>query len=333
MAEIIRKTECTFFGPWLLDSAALAALDEIIDEQWARLEVHKKIRIAKAVRRNRSRLRKSDSEPERSDGESTVEDKEIQRRAANDYPDDGCMITLTLSSGNRVRVKRFREAVNDVHCQDQEVAKIEVRLCCGGIRGDLVVPTPDNNHGLSLVTLPEASEQADELFVRLHRWSDQHKPAWIRRVRSSSRDTIPLGPVLAGLLILVMGASGILTGAISVKNTVKDKIRELVAKGVKPEDQGRALELLLRQSAGIPNAGEAIILPTWFYVGVAVVVVAAVFLCYPAHTAFEIGKGVASVRRQKSYDSFLSKKLPAFLIMGVLASILGSFAFGLLRSK
>ena len=36
---------------WLLDKAAFDALDEIIDEQWARLEAHRKRRIDNAVRR------------------------------------------------------------------------------------------------------------------------------------------------------------------------------------------------------------------------------------------------------------------------------------------
>jgi hypothetical protein len=169
VAEIIRKTESTFFGPWLLDSAALVALDEILDEQWARLEAHRKRQIDNAVRRERDRLSKTDSNIEHSEDQRKVVDKEIRQRVQNDYPDDGRTITLTLSSGNKVRVNSFREAANDAHCQDHEVVKIEVRLCCGGIRGDLVVATPDKNQGLSLVTLPEASEQAVELFVRLHR--------------------------------------------------------------------------------------------------------------------------------------------------------------------
>ena len=42
-----------------------------------------------------------------------------------------------------------------------------------------------HEYGLSLVTLPEASEQADELFVRLNRWSEEYKPDWFRRLHGS----------------------------------------------------------------------------------------------------------------------------------------------------
>ena len=134
------------------------------------------------MRRERDRLGKSDSKTGLSEDQHKALDKEIRQRAENDYPDDGRTIILTFSSGNKVRVNSFREAANDVHCQDHKVVKIEVRLCCGGIRGDLVVPTPDKNHGLSLVTLPEAAEQAAELFVRLHRWCEQYKPDVLRRL-------------------------------------------------------------------------------------------------------------------------------------------------------
>ena len=37
MAQLIRKTESSYHGPWLLDKAALAELDEIIVDQVGRL--------------------------------------------------------------------------------------------------------------------------------------------------------------------------------------------------------------------------------------------------------------------------------------------------------
>ncbi|MGA2254164.1 MAG: hypothetical protein ABSG53_05835 [Thermoguttaceae bacterium] len=183
MAQIIRKTESAFPGPWLLDQAALAALESILDEQWSRLEAHKKVQISNAVRRERSRRSRADSEAEHPDDEHKVEAKDIRERFENEYPDDGRTITLTFSTGNKLPVSSFREAAEDVNCQHHEVTKIAVRLRCGGVRGDLEVPTPDKNPGLSLVTLPEASEQADELFVVLHRWAEQHKPDWFRMLR------------------------------------------------------------------------------------------------------------------------------------------------------
>jgi hypothetical protein len=332
MAEIIRKTESTFSGPWLLDSAALAALDEIIDEQWSRLEAHKKGQIASAVRREQYRLTMSDSNPQRSENERKAEENEIRQRIENDdrYSGDGRTITLTLSSGNKVRVNSFREAAHDVNCQDHEIAKIEVKLYCGGIRGDVVVPTPDKSRGLSLVTLPEASAQADELFVRLHRWAEQYKPDWFRQICGMGAFGAWLFALMFLLLFLLIG---LVTGTISEQNSWRDEVRELVAKGVKPEDHGRALELLLRKSADLAIEPSAIQAPLWFSIAAVIMVIVASLLSFPARTAFEIGNGAGSVRRQQRYDRFLRKIIPTFLIMGVLASVLGSFAFEYLRPK
>ena len=322
MAEIIRKTEATFFGPWLLDSAALAALDEIIDEQWLRLEAHKREQIEEAMRQAR----------ERSPDTRTVDDKDIRRRAENDdrYQGDGRMIVLTLSSGNKVRVNSFREAADDVNCQDHEVTKLEVRLYCGGIRGDLVVPvlTPNKGPGLSLVTLPEASERADELFVRLRKWAEQYKPDLFRQMCGMG----PLGAwATFGIFLMLLAMIGFSTGTIYETSTWKDEVRELLANGVNPDNQGRALELLLQKVASRPEEGAKLNLPTWFVIGAAILAVFATLFTIKARTAFEIGRGAASVYRQKQYDRFLRKIVPAFLIMGVSASILGSVFFEFMR--
>jgi hypothetical protein len=326
--QIIRKTESTFFGAWLLDSAALAALDEIIHEQQQRLEEHRKRQIEKATRLRRDRHRKSVSDSERS-ADQKVEDKEIRHQVEIEYPAAVRIITLTLSSGDKVRVSSFREAADDVTFKGHEVTKVEVGLRCADIRGDLVGPTPDKNHGLSLITLPEASEPADELFVRLNQWAEQFKPGFLRRLQS-----LPSGllVIFAGALMIMVAMLGIITRAIPTKNSWRTEARELVAKGLKPEDHSRALELLLRYSAGLDTDVEFSQIPAWYKVTFVTAMVVAMLLSFGGDTAFEIGRGAARVRRQKVHSAFLRRTL-AFLIYGVMASILGSFAFNYIWPK
>jgi len=118
-----------------------------------------------------------------------------------------------------------------------------------------------------------------------------------------------------------------MTGAIYETSTWKDQVRELLANGVEPDNQGRALELLLQKVASRPEEGAKLNLPTWFVIGAAILAVFATLFTIKARTAFEIGRGAASVKRQKQYDRFLRIFIPAFLTMGVLASILGSAIF------
>lgn len=332
MTEIIHKTTNAYFGPWLLDRASLDALDEIIVEQWGVLQAHRKRLIDNAVRRERDRRGKPDSNAELSEGQSDQQNKEIRQRAEEEYayPDDGRTITLTLSSGNKVRVSNFRDAANDVNCQGHEVVKIEVKLYCAGIRGDVVVPTADKSKSLSLVTLPEASEQAVELFVRLNRWAEEHKPDWFHRIRGIG--AVPAW-ALAALIVFFFSVIAYLTGGMRINSPWMEEVRNFVAKGVKPDDYGRALELLLQHVAGVSDQSQVIGMPIWWYVAAVTTAIVASLLSIQARTAFEIGKGVKSIRRQKWYNGFLRKSIVGFLIMGVLASALGSMVFDLLRSK
>jgi hypothetical protein len=224
----------------------------------------------------------------------------------------------------------LREAADDVSCQGHEVEKLEVRLYCGGIRGDLVVPVliPNKGLALSLVTLPEASERADELFVRLRKWAEQYKPDVFRQICG-------MGPIVAWILslaiLVLLFTIGSLTGTVYETSTWKDEVRELLTNGVKPDDQGRALELLLQKEAGLTLERTTLKLPTWFLICAALCAGFAILLSFKARTAFEIGRGVASVKHQKLYDRFLRIAIPAFLVMGVLASAIGSWLFEFVR--
>jgi hypothetical protein len=174
------------------------------------------------------------------------------------------------------------------------------------------------------------SEQAVELFVRLHRWCEQYKPDLLRRLWGAKQATVPF---LAGLFVFLCSVIAMVTGSVSIKDPWREEVNTLIAKGVKTEDHGRALELLLRKLADLPADRQMFYPPTWFLVTAATAAVVALMLSFGARTAFDIGKGMASVRRQKRYLRFLQKSVPTFLILGVLASMLGSFAFDFLRSK
>jgi hypothetical protein len=72
--------------------------------------------------------------------------------------------------------------------------------------------------------------------------------------------------------------------------------------------------------------------PAWL-VGVAIALtVIAILLSFQARTGFEIGKGAASISRQKRYDRFLRKAIPGFLA-AVLAGAAGEFVYATLWSK
>jgi hypothetical protein len=310
MPELIRKLESSNHGPWLLDKAALDELDDIILDQVGRLKEHRKTEITAAVRREQYQRRKTDTE----------DDRDIRKEIESDHPDVTRVITLTLSSGHKIRPDSLREATTDIHCRDEKVTKIEVGLCYGDIRGDLVVPGA-NMKALTIVTLPEASKPADELFVKLDMWAEQHRPGVLRLMQGMMP---PLPMFLAALLIILFTISGLIIGILPKKSDARTEARKLVLKGVKPEDHSLALEILLRQISGLDNEADFSKVPPWYKVMVGVVLSIGALCSFGASTAFDIGKGSVSVRRQKGYAWFLRIAVPSFLIMGVLASLLAA---------
>jgi hypothetical protein len=146
MVRVIHPCEERFRGPWLLDQEALAALDKVIDEQWRQLEAHKKHRIENAIRRNRNEMRNSDWYKGLDKEQQEEEDRKSKQTAEDDslYADDGCFVTLTLASGIKVEDSRFSALSVAAQCQDQVVTKAEVRLVCGGVKVELIVPTVPN---------------------------------------------------------------------------------------------------------------------------------------------------------------------------------------------
>jgi hypothetical protein len=82
--------------------------------------------------------------------------------------------------------------------------------------------------------------------------------------------------------------------------------------------------LLIRQTTSLDNELDFSRLPPWYKVLVGVVLGIGALCSFGASTAFEIGKGATSVRRQKQYAQFLWKAVLGFLVMGVLASLFGN---------
>jgi len=181
VARIIYPCEVAFPGPWLLDSSALTELDSLIAEQWKRLSAYKKKEIEKTFDREKYQLQTLDSYNQLDENARKEEDKKLRQKIENDplYSDDGYTVTLTLVSNVKVVESSFTAADSAPECQGQLVKKAEVRIVCGGIKVEMIVPAPDKLRSLSLLTLPEGSEPAVEAFIKFRKWADERRPDWL----------------------------------------------------------------------------------------------------------------------------------------------------------
>jgi hypothetical protein len=331
---VIHPWQESLSGPWLLDNACLQELDRIVAEQWTQLEAHRKKLIENAVDREKYQMRKLPWYNNLQEVERKEEDKRIKQHIENDplYADDGCTVTLTLASGTRVVEPSFERAALAQACQGQLVIRADVKLACGGIKVELVVPRLDKGHALSIVVLPEGSVPAWEVFVKLRLWAEDHKPDWLRILNGSVIGVWAIAAMLFIMfcLLALVTQSG---SATSVGPSWRTDARDLVNKDIKPDDHGKALTILLRSALDPREPKDVMPVPFWLIAVGVTIFITALLLSYPASTVFEIGSGRGRVRRQKAYAYFLRRSIPAFLIFGVLASFFGTAVFELIRGQ
>ena len=201
MAQIIYPCQHSWLGPWLLDAQALEKLDTVLIEQWKVLEAHKKRLINNAVEREKYQMRKLDWYNKLPEADRIKEDEKIREKAQSnpEYADDGIKIVFTLPKGRKVLEDSFHKAIVDPALVEEVVTKAEFNShFCGGVKATLVVPATATakDKSLSIITLPEGSEPARELFVRLQLWADEHQPGWLRRLNGVEAPGIV---ILAGL--------------------------------------------------------------------------------------------------------------------------------------
>src|SRR4029079_5923391 len=135
----------SFPGPWLLDGPALDELDRILVEQWKQLLAHKKKSFDNEYEREKRHMQKEDAYKQMDDKGKKDAEKNLKERIESNpvYAEDGCRVILTLKgSGVRVVEGSFSACDNAPECQGQIVTKVEEKIHCGGVKVELVVPTP-----------------------------------------------------------------------------------------------------------------------------------------------------------------------------------------------
>jgi hypothetical protein len=117
-------------------------------------------------------------------------------------------------------------------------------------------------------------------------------------------------------------------------SSLQNEARDLVKNGITPAEYGKALTILLRRGSEPDKAGMRLDeVRLWFWIAITALVTLTILLSFTATTAFEIGKGKRSVAWQKWHGNLLTEWLPAFIIMGIVASIIGAFIHDRLQGK
>ncbi|HET7107093.1 MAG TPA: hypothetical protein VFI38_09800 [Candidatus Acidoferrum sp.] len=241
MAKLIYPTTRKLTRPLLVDTAQLAQLDLIIDENIDGLrqardkELHAKVEEDIAEARSKGKLKAEDAEKQR------LSDLKYWK-GTDTWSEEKRTITIYLSKGREIEAQRFSEAIVHSQSQDEIPLGFLIYLKVGPVTAhvDLHGAWGDD---LMIKVKPSEWEKSQELFGLLVNWARDVEPPWWQQMwlkASGVFGAMLLFLVMFGFVIIPLVNRG--DGA---KEMYKQEARKLLERGINPGSQQRALELLL----------------------------------------------------------------------------------------
>lgn len=303
----IPKTKATVEDPWLLSKDDLESLDEELAQAWEELEGRRSERLEQARTEDLNELRKTDPE---------AEAKDLKRRrpwsSAYELEKSARKCVFALEGGTRVETTTVGEALKRRDILDKRVESFHVSLSSG----DIEVTVDSRWRGLDIETKPDSDPLAQEIFERLLHWKDAvEQPPWVIRWKSWSIGAMILAMLPLYFLLLTFTP----TDASRNANAWRQEAWNLLEDGLTPEEQQRAIEVLLASQAQYPAPRGALQPPTAsaglrrLRIVLLAAVAGLVVLGLPPKSTVGLGPGAKQLRRYRWWISFVSKAIPISL--------------------
>ncbi len=314
MARLSFPTEARFRRPLLIDANQLEGLDGLIDKHIDALRREREQRIAELTQKSiDERVAQGILE------EDQVENKRPSIRESvarlNRLEREIRSVTIYLPRGKEIQAQRFAEAITHPVGEEETPLGFLLYLRVGEVRARLSLGG-SWSEDLRIDVDPNDVEVAQELFGALRNWaSDVEAPKWQQKWLGLRVAFVLLlwFWVLTGLVILPLsnwGEAG--------KNVQKVEARKLLANGINPSNQHRALELLLaiesdyNPAAPAPSLG----LRYWSYFALGAMFFAAACIC--PGISIGIWKGKQHLRLWRLWIKTVSVTVPVLAVTSIL---------------
>lgn len=310
MGDLVYKTSLEISGPWLLSIDQLKALDDVLDENWTRLQKHHEQMLQQAVDRE---VQADVAEFPRlypTDKEKRSHREHIERLRHSQEPETRS-VAMVFGDGTRLSVATFREAILHPHVMRDVPIAFDVDLRCGAVECEVSLRSGFMSERLDLRVTPANSAIASTLFVALRHWAESAKaPKWQQIWR-------PLRPVIVMLLIAWPTVVVLLAGLareLGAKLKYQEQAAQLLKNGLSQGDQLKAIELILSFSADrFPN-DQVTHFPGWLWVFAGGGLIILLILCFPPKIVLGIGKGETKLRRWRWWLRLVFYLVPAYLL-------------------
>lgn len=317
--ELIYPTSVNVRGPWLLETNHLLALDAILE---------------KFCYRNDPEWRNRPSQ-----AETPAAYHHVQPLGQPHDFRSRKSLTIYLSKDRELNTPGFKEAMSNIAFQD-DVAKgfeyvIETRSVTASVRLPKKSEKKDDVEQwfLTIGVTPKwpSPETGNELFVELRKWTDSVRSTllyqWILfEPRTLYR--IALGILL---LIILANAYNPSPSAAEYKATLKQEARDLLRGGINPQNQGKALELVLALESDYlpPRAKPQSRKPSgWYLIWIYVLA----FLSFPPTVCIGIWAGAKRLNWWKPWLRFNTVTIPSTLLGLLLTHYFDPQLFSMLDS-
>ncbi len=314
MARLSFPTEGQIRPPLLIDANQLEGLDQLKDKHIDGLRGERERRISELVsnlireRLARGALKEDQVESEGARiRESVARDNRLEREIRS--------VTIYLPRGKEVQGNRFADAISHPVGEKETPLGFLLYLKVGEVEAQVSL-AGSWRKDLHIKVEPNDAEIAQELFGALRNWaSDVEAPRW-------QQNWLEFRFVFATLLYpwILMGLVAIpLSNWGEASRTVqKAEARKLLANGINPANQQRALELLLAIESdydpGVrtPSLG----LRYWGYFALGAILLSAGCIC--PRISIGIWNGKQRLRRWRFWVRTVTVTVPALVVTSIL---------------
>jgi hypothetical protein len=308
MSEVIYSTKVYVKGPWLIDADALIQLDEILNDEWIRLQ-HRKEELLDGEAESQIRAWRELGIYEELSEEELRQKKEKlkEEKAIVSLHKDKKEIRIYLPKSRSVVTNSFQAAFREQAIVEEMPIGFRVELQCGEVRCEMSLKREYNE--LSINVTPEKSREAWELFIALRQWVVKNRaPTW-QRVWSG----------WAGFQWIIWVALIFLSATIISESLdyatpeAKSRAQKLLDSGISEAEIPEAVELLLilqtKYNPGQPKPQ----LPSWFKVVLVGGLIACVILSIRPKVVLGIGRGMERIIWWRRWLRFVGITLPTLI--------------------
>jgi len=302
MTELVYSTGLQIEGPWLLDADALAQLDDVLTDEWKRLQGWQEEILDEEAEAEIQRDREGGYYQGLPEAELLQKKKEVIERKGTRLSNRK-EIRIHLLKSRSVLVDSFRDAFKEQALIEEVPIGFEIHIDCGKVRCRVSL---DRRSGLSINASPEELSEARELFVVLRQWAMENRaPAWQRIWTRYHGIQWPIWYV-----ILFLG-----TTVLDVTATEDAKLmaRGLLDKGISAADVPKAIELLLILQTKYHPGQPGMQWPGWYKAIIVFGLIACVCLSIRPKSILGIGRGAERIAWWRRWLKFIGITIPTLI--------------------